>query len=293
MGRDRRREHDERLGGGLEVPLEVALTHHEVDDPRELGIDRGQLGAILTRVGGRDPNDGNILGGVGRLRRVPLQDQDVGSHLAVGDVEFRGEELLDVRRERAVGDRHARDHARARGALDGPDETRHARAARLPQHGVDPCEELGRLERLGDVVGGAARETADLVDHLAARRQEDHRDRRRRAVALDPQTDVVSVGIGEHDVEEDEVREKLFDEGDALTTVVRDRHHHAVRLEPPLQHIGGGVVVFHDDDANRRGVGADGLFRGFHLGSGPLSPRSQRMATMNFEGRSCFVFSCR
>ena len=43
------------------------------------------------------------------------------------------------------------------------------------QHGLDPREQLGEGERLGDVVVGAEPERGDLVELAVARRQHDHR----------------------------------------------------------------------------------------------------------------------
>ena len=146
------------------------------------------------------------------------------------------------------------------------------------------------MEGLGDVVGGAAREAADLVHDLAARREEDHRDRRGRAVALDAQADVVAVGVGEHHVEEHEVRKQLLDELDATPPIVRHGDHHPVRLQAPLEDVGGGLVVLDDDHARGRRVRADGLLHSLHFFffffAPSVSPSNQRIATMNFEGRS-------
>jgi len=175
--------------------------------------------------------------------------------------------------------------------------TGNARVARLTEHGVDARQELRRLERLGDVIGGAARQAADLVHDLAAGREEDHRDRRRRRVALDAKADVIAIGIGKHHVEEHEIRQELLDQLDPAAPVVRDRDNHAVRLEAALKHVGRRLVVFDDYHAGRRGIGANSVLYGLHFFFvffvPSVSPRSQRIATMNFEGRSSRVLSFR
>ena len=54
---------------------------------------------------------------------------------------------------------------------------RHDRAGRLdaPQDGIDPREQLGERERLGDVVIRAEPQRGDLVELAVARGQHDHR----------------------------------------------------------------------------------------------------------------------
>src|SRR5712691_6582520 len=74
---------------------------------------------------------------------------------------------------------------------------------------------------------------------------------------------------------------------------MRHGDDHAVRLQSPLQHVGGGLVVLHHHDPGRRGVRAHGFLRGLHEFGLMASPSSQRIATMNFEGRSPVVFSLR
>ena len=199
--------------------------------------------------------------------------------------------------ERHVCNRDTRHQPLARGAFDRTAHPRDPRVARLTEHRVDPREELGRLEGLGDVVRRTAGEAADLVDDFAARRQEDDRDRRGRGVALDPKTDVVAVGIRKHHVEEHEVRKDLFDELDPPTAVMSHRDDHPVRLQASLKDVGRSLVVLDDDDSGGGCIGADRVFDGLHFFFDFLvpsvSPRSQRIATMNFDGRSSRVFSAR
>src|SRR6267142_2326557 len=109
-------------------------------------------------------------------------------------------------------------------------EARRPRIARLEEHGVDARQQLRGVPRLRDVVRRAAGETADLVHDLAARRQEDDRDVRDRAVALDAQAHVVAVGVRQHDVEQDEVGNDLAYEGETLAAVPSHGDLHAVGL---------------------------------------------------------------
>ena len=84
---------------------------------------------------------------------------------------------------------------------------------------------------------------------------------------------------------------------DAALPVVRNRDDHTVRLQATLQHVGRRLIVFNYDHAGRRRVRADGFLYRFHFFFvffvPSVSPRSQRIATMNFEGRSSRVFSFR
>jgi len=68
-------------------------------------------------------------------------------------------------------------------------------------------------------------------------------------------------------------------------------------LEAALKHVGRRLVVFDDYHAGRRGIGANSVLYGLHFFFAffvpSVSPRSQRIATMNLEGRSSRVFSFR
>ena len=122
---------------------------------------------------------------------------------------------------------------------------------------------------------------------LAARGQEDHRDVGGVPIALDAQADVVSVGVRQHHVEQDEVRHELLHEGEPFGAVATDGHGHAVRLQPPLKHIGGGRIVF-DDDHPRRGLRIVRL-HGHPVCS--ISPKRCFIAMTYFDGRSLTMCS--
>ena len=71
------------------------------------------------------------------------------------------------------------------------------------QDGLDPRQQLGAAERLGDVVVGADLEADDAVDLVALGRQDDHR--RRHALAAQDAEHLDAAHAGQHHVEEDEV----------------------------------------------------------------------------------------
>ena len=80
-----------------------------------------------------------------------------------------------------------------------------ARAARAaPQQRARTLSELGEREGLGDVVVATCREPGDALGHGVARRQEDHR--HGVATAAHRRADVAAVGIGQADVEDQQVR---------------------------------------------------------------------------------------
>ena len=76
------------------------------------------------------------------------------------------------------------------------------------QDRADPCDELARAERLGQVVVGAELEPEELVQLVVARRQHHDRDRR---VAPQLAGDVEAVEAGQAEVEDDQVGPALSD----------------------------------------------------------------------------------
>ncbi len=136
-----------------------------------------------------------------------------------------------------------------------------------PQERSDPRLELGEIDRLGDVVVGPGVETDDLVLGRVERRLNDDRDEGQRLVALDAPGDLEAVDLGEHDVEQNEIRERLRGSGRRvlacgrsarrqrgddrqgfLTIICHDRGVSA-RLEPVAQDRHVIRVVVDDQDA--------------------------------------------
>src|SRR5207244_6149918 len=87
------------------------------------------------------------------------------------------------------------------------------------------------------------------------------------------------------------------DEFDPATPVMCDGDHHPVRLQATLEHVGRRLVVFDDYHASCRCVRADSVLYRLHFFFvflvPSVSPRSQRIATMNFDVRSSRVLSLR
>ncbi len=77
---------------------------------------------------------------------------------------------------------------------------------RAAQYRVDARHELARRERLGHVVIGAAFETGDLVALLGPGREHDDGQLAGFAVALQRARELEAAHVGQHPVDEDEVR---------------------------------------------------------------------------------------
>ena len=139
-----------------------------------------------------------------------------------------------------------RDRHRGRGDLLGP-----------AQHGVDPREQLGERERLGDVVVGAEPQRGDLVELVLARRQHDHRDQvvggAQRGEHLQP------VLPGQVDVEQDQPEVLDLGLGQRVEPVARDRGGVAGELEVERQPGGDRVVILDDQDPPDHGAGSSAV----------------------------------
>jgi hypothetical protein len=75
------------------------------------------------------------------------------------------------------------------------------RGRHAAQQRLDAREQLGHLERLGEVVVGAELQPDDAVEHLGARGE--HQDGRRDAALPQRPAHVEPVAAGQHDVEHD------------------------------------------------------------------------------------------
>ena len=154
--------------------------------------------------------DGDRRGvGVERVAPDEVHELVAGERLAgVAGEEQQQLELALGERDLLGGDGHP-----ARGRVDhelAELERRLRVGARVqaPQHGVDARHELGRRERLDDVVVGAQAQPDDAVGLLAARGQQD--DRRAVAVVLAHAAHHLEpIDAGQHEVEHDEVGRAL------------------------------------------------------------------------------------
>ena len=192
------------------------------------------------------------------------------------EIEERGKHPLHALPARCVGKRDDDDGPAGARRFRGLREPRAAHLAGLREHGIDARKQLGRMERFRQIVRGAAGQSADLIEHVPAGRQEDHRDVGGRSVALHLEADVVAVRVRQADIEQDQVRVALADECQAIRAGPPDGDGHPVRLQAPLEHIGRCRVVLDDDHGGR---GANDGHRG-------VSPSKWRMPTTNLDGRS-------
>ncbi len=95
--------------------------------------------------------------------------------------------------------------------------------------GADAGDELGEAERLGDEVDGAASEAGDDVDLLVAGGHDE--DRQVRMVLDEVRADLVTVAVGEAEVEEDEVGDGPPELAEGIGDGAGDRDLVAVRSE--------------------------------------------------------------
>ena len=249
----------QRRTGQDQHELLAAVAAHPVDFPRVVAQDLGELAQYL--IAGLMP-----VGVVDTLEHVEIA-HDARERLAQAErvlkglVEafFEAAPVVDAREGVGAGDAHElivdREQLRPL-ALD-------FLLQRLDsKERSDPRLELGEVDRLGDVVVGPGVETDDLILGRVERRLNDDRDEGQRLIALDAPGDLEAVDLGEHDVEQDEVRERLRRSGRRilrcgeggdnrqgfLTIVCHDRGVSA-RLEPVAQDHHVVRVVVDDQDA--------------------------------------------
>ena len=88
-----------------------------------------------------------------------------------------------------------------------------------PQDRLDPRDDLGEAERLGDVVVAAGAQRLDLVLRRVLRREKEHCCFE--SLVAQATTDLNALDVGEHPVEHDEVRLETRDGGERVAPVVR------------------------------------------------------------------------
>ncbi len=120
-----------------------------------------------------------------------------------------------------------------------------------PQHRPHPRRQRGMVDRLGQVIVAAAFEPGDDVRSIGFGRDEDHRDKRQRRVALQLLDGFDAVELRHHDVEQYQIGPKLPDLFQRLDAVAGGDDLIALPFEPHLQDrdIVGHVVD--DQDASR------------------------------------------
>ncbi len=91
------------------------------------------------------------------------------------------------------------------------------RSAGAAEDRLHPGDDLGQAERLRDVVVAARPQRLDLVLGRVLRRQEQHR--ALEALRAQPPPDLDSLEVGEHPVEDDQVRLAPRDRGERVAAV--------------------------------------------------------------------------
>ncbi len=142
---------------------------------------------------------------------------------------------LAMERDRRV-DRDRRRADAALGAVEREDATERRpgeqRFARREagEQALDPGQQLGRVERLDQVVVGAGAQAADLLLDLALGGEHDDRDVAGGALlGPDLGRDLVAVELGQHDVEQDQVGRLGSPQPESLRAVATRRR----RRSPP------------------------------------------------------------
>ena len=238
VGRQRRRPIAD-AADRRDVARPLGVVAELVPQPPDVDVDRPveDLGLVLAvdrveqLVAGQHPAVGLEQRGQepeldGGQRRQPAVDPDLVA-LAVDDEVAVADRALDVR----PGRRRA-----PTGAIEDP---------------LDAQDELGRRERLRQVVVGARGEAGDPVVDEAARRQDDDR---RPVGPADGSQDREPVDLGEHDVEDDERRHLERDRGQRAPAVGRldDAIARPLEVRPDEADDLGVVVDDEDRPSSRR-----------------------------------------
>ena len=122
-----------------------------------------------------------------------------------------------------------------------------------PEQRADPCQQLGELERLGEVVVGAAVEAGDLVGHARARRQQ--QDGQLPAARAQLAQDGEPVAFRQHHVEDEQIVLALERAAESRLPVVRDVDLVVLRFQPALDEARHLLLVLDDQDPHRACTG--------------------------------------
>ena len=134
---------------------------------------------------------------------------------------------------------------------------------------LDARDELDQRKRLGDIVVSARVEACDTVDDCIACGEKEHRD-------LDPArpqrlADVTPVGIGQPDVDDEDVGQALFGAGEHVAAVGDGVHVEAFLTKAATEHAPElGVVL--DDQHLACGHRAQSLLAACGRGSAAAAP---------------------
>ena len=120
------------------------------------------------------------------------------------------------------------------------------------QQALDPGEQLRRVEWLDQIIVGAGPQTPDLLLHFPLCREHDDRHvRGATLLAADLGRHLVAVQLGQHDVQEDQVRRLCAPQPEAFGSVRGDDDVVPLLLEGVLQQSLDIRVVIDDEDLGR------------------------------------------
>ena len=120
------------------------------------------------------------------------------------------------------------------------------------EKGINPCLQLGEIDRLGDVVVGAGVQPFDLVLGGVERRLHYDGNERQlfgRDLGLEPSDDFHAVHLRHHHVEENQVWTNLIYLFQCLLAIVGSIHFVAARLQTGTQELDVVLVIVYDKDA--------------------------------------------
>ena len=139
------------------------------------------------------------------------------------------------------------------GARPGPVAARLAAAIAL-QHGLDPGRQLQGIERLRQVVVGAAQQADDPLGLVAPGRQHDDR---QIVVCAQALQHLEAADPGQHDVQHHEIGRVRGHPGQRRFAVVDRGHAEALQFQELPEHGGQGLIVVHQQQpgcARRAGL---------------------------------------
>ena len=193
---------------------------------------------------------------------APAVEAEVEEDAVVAELEVAVDEgdlapELAMERDRRVDRDRRRAHAALGAVVDVDPPERRPADERLGrgepgQQALDPGQELGRVERLDQVVVGAGPQAADLLLHLALGGEHDDRDVGVGALfGPDLGRDLIAVELRQHDVEEHQRRTLGRPQAESLGAVTRDDDLVALLLEGVGERPLDVRVVVHHEDLGR------------------------------------------